>query len=551
MTASEAAEAPKANQPSQASQAPQAQAAAIEPAERQLSPWLISMVVVLATFMEVLDTSIANVSLPHIAGSLAASTDESTWVLTSYLVANAIVLPLSGWFSNIFGRKRFYMTCVVLFTASSFLCGLAPSLPLLIFFRVLQGLGGGGLQPSAQAILADAFPPEKRGMGFSVYAMAVVFAPAIGPTLGGWITDNFNWRWIFYINVPVGILSFMLTGALIKDPKYLVERVKQMRGKLQIDYVGIALLTLCLGFLQVVLDKGQEDDWFGSHLIAVSSFISVAALLGVIWWELRVKNPIVDLRLFRERNFASANLLIFGLGFALFGSTVLVPQFLQALMGYTATESGKVLSPSGLVVMLILPITGMLINKVGPRPLITIGLVVAGLSLWLTSHIDLQVDYWTITFYRGLQGVGIAFLFVPISTVAFSRLAPEKSNAASSLFNLSRNLGASFGIATVTTLVVRQTQVHVSRLVAHASAGNAAYNQTIAGLTQRLVTEGSSTFDAGRRATALVAQLITQQAGALAYLDTFRFVAVACFVMLPLAWLIKKVPLSKGPVHMD
>ncbi len=520
--------------------------------EPQLNPWLISMIVVLATFMEVLDTSIANVSLPHIAGSLAATSDESTWVLTSYLVSNAIVLPLSGWFSNAFGRKRFYMTCVVLFTASSFLCGLAPSLPLLIFFRVLQGLGGGGLQPSAQAILADAFPPEKRGMGFSVYAMAVVFAPAIGPTLGGWITDNFNWRWIFYINVPVGIVSFLLTGALIKDPPYLIERVKQLRGKLRIDYVGMGLLTVGLGFLQVVLDKGQEEDWFGSNLIAWSSAISLAALLAVIWWELRTSNPIVDLRLFRERNFATSNVLIFGLGFALFGSTVLVPQFLQALMGYSATESGKVLSPSGLVVMLVLPITGMLINRVGPKSLITIGLIIAGVSLWLTSHIDLQVDYWTITGYRVLQGVGIAFLFVPISTVSFSRLPPEKSNAASSLFNLARNLGASFGIATVTNVVVRQSQVHTNLLVSHAAAGNSHYTQLVSGLAQRFAQAGSSAFEATRQATILVSRLIAQQAGALAYLDAFRFVSIACFVMLPLTLLIKHVPLGKGAaVHVE
>ncbi|MBV8202683.1 MAG: DHA2 family efflux MFS transporter permease subunit [Acidobacteria bacterium] len=517
----------------------------------QLNPWLISMIVVLATFMEVLDTSIANVSLPHIAGSLSATNDESTWVLTSYLVSNAIVLPLSGWFSNMFGRKRFYMTCVVMFTISSFLCGLAPTLPLLIFFRVLQGLGGGGLQPSAQAILADAFPPEKRGMGFSVYAMAVVFAPAIGPTLGGWITDNFNWRWIFYINVPVGIVAFMLTGALIKDPAYLVERVKQLRGKLSIDYIGIGLLAVGLGFLQVVLDKGQEDDWFGSKLISWSVVISAAALLGAVWWELRVKEPIVDLRLFREPNFASANVLMFGLGFALFGSTVLVPQFLQVLLGYSATESGKVLSPGGIAVMLILPITGALINRTGPRLLINAGLIIAGSALWLTSRINLQVDYWTITDYRMLVGIGIAFLFVPISTVAFSRLPLEKSNAASALFNLARNLGASFGIALVTNLVVRQSQVHTSQLVSHAAAGSTPYNQVIAGLTQRLIQSGSSAYEAGRQATAIIARTIAQQAAALAYLDAFRFVALACFVMLPLTLLIKKVPLGKGPAHVD
>ncbi len=519
--------------------------------EMQLSPWLISMIVVLATFMEVLDTSIANVSLPHIAGSLSATNDESTWVLTSYLVANAIVLPLSGWFSNVFGRKRFYMTCVVLFTASSFLCGLAPSLPLLIFFRVLQGLGGGGLQPSAQAILADAFPPEKRGMGFSVYAMAVVFAPAIGPTLGGWITDNFNWRWIFYINVPVGIVSFALTGALIKDPAYLVERVKQLRGRLRIDYVGMGLLTVGLGFLQVVLDKGQEDDWFGSRMIAWSAAISASALLAVLWWELRVKDPIIYLRLFRERNFAISNVLIFALGFALFGSTVLVPQFLQTLLGYTATEAGKVLSPGGVAVMLVLPITGALINRIGARALITVGLIIAGGGLWLTSHISLDVGYWTITSYRMIVGIGIAFLFVPISTAAFSRLAPDKSNAASALFNLSRNLGASFGIALVINLVVRQSQVHTSLLVSHVTNGNPVYGQWIAGLTQRLVQQGASTYDAGRQATAVVARMIAQQAGALAYLDAFRFVAIACFVMLPLGLLMKSVRHGGGPAHME
>ncbi|HVT61756.1 MAG TPA: DHA2 family efflux MFS transporter permease subunit [Thermoanaerobaculia bacterium] len=530
---------------------PPAGAAAAPASETQLSPWLISMVVVLATFMEVLDTSIANVSLPHIAGSLSATIDESTWVLTSYLISNAIVLPLSGWFSNVFGRKRFYMTCVVLFTASSFLCGFAPTLPLLILFRVLQGLGGGGLQPSAQAILADAFPPEKRGMGFSVYAMAVVFAPAIGPTLGGWITDNLNWRWIFYINVPVGVVSFVLTGWLIKDPAYLVERVRQLRGRLRIDYIGMGLLTLGLGFLQVVLDKGQEDDWFGSNLIAWSSAVAAVALLAVIWWELRVQNPVVDLRLLKERNFLLSNVLIFGLGFALFGSTVLVPQFLQTLLGYSATDSGKVLSPSGIVVFFMLPLTGLLINRVGAKLLIVIGFLVAALSLWLTSSISLGVDYWTITFYRMLQGVGLAFLFVPISTTSFSRLPPEKSNAASALFNLSRNLGASFGIAIVTTLVVRNTQVHTNLLAAHVTSGNPAYKGLIAGLTQRLVQQGASSYEAGRQAVAVVARMLARQAGALAYLDAFRFVSLCCLAMLPLVFFIKRVEQRAGTAHVD
>jgi DHA2 family multidrug resistance protein len=526
-------------------------AAATRPAESTPNPWLIAMVVVLSTFMEVLDTSIANVSLPHIAGSLAATPEESTWVLTSYLVANAVVLPLSGWFSNMFGRKRFYMTCVVLFTISSFLCGLAPSLPLLIFFRILQGLGGGGLQPSSQAILADTFPPEKRGMGFSVYGMAVVFAPAIGPTLGGWITDNLNWRWIFYINVPVGVVSFLLTSRLIEDPPYLVKRVQELRGKLRIDYVGIGLLTLGLGTLQLVLDKGQEEDWLGSRLIAWSIAVAVASLAAVIWWELRIANPIVDLRLFREPNFAISNVLMFGLGFALFGSTVLVPQFLQTLLGWTATQSGEVLSPSGIMVFLMLPLTGMLVNRVQARYMILFGLLVAAVSLWLTASISLGVDYSTITVFRMIQGVGLAFLFIPISTTAFSRLPPEKSNAASALFNLQRNLGASFGIAAVTTLVSRQAQVHQAQLVKNVTAGSSQYQNLIAGLTQRLAQAGSSTYQAGRQAQAMVARMVTQQAGAMAYLDAFRFVAVCCLVMIPLCFFIKQVRLRPGPIHME
>ena len=517
-----------------------------------INPWLISMVVMLSTFMEVLDTSIANVSLPHIAGNLSATQDESTWVLTSYLVANAIVLPLSGWLSNVFGRKRFYIACVVLFTISSFLCGLAWSLPLLIIFRVLQGLGGGGLQPSSQAILADSFPPEKLGMGFAVYAMAVVFAPAIGPTLGGWITDNFSWRWIFYINVPVGVLSVFLTSRLIHDPPYLVKRVKEMAGKIHIDYTGIGLLAVGLGFLQVVLDKGQEEDWLASHFIVVCSLLSAGALVAVVFWELSRENPIVDLRLFKERNFTISNVLIFGLGFALFGSTVLVPLFLQTVLGYTATESGKVLSPSGFAVMALLPVTGFLSSRVSARKLISLGFVFAGGALWLTSHINLGVDYKTITIYRLLQGIGIAFLFTPISTACFSRLPPEKSNAASSLFNLSRNLGASFGIATVTSLVSRYSQVHHSELAAHVSAADPAYRTLLAGLTRRLMLAGSSTYDAGRQAQGYIAALVNRQATGMAFLDCFRMTALFCFALIPLCWFLKPVAFKKGGrIHVE
>ncbi len=516
-----------------------------------VSPWLISMVVMLSTFMEVLDTSIANVSLPHIAGSLSATVDESTWVLTSYLVANAIVLPLSGWFSNFFGRKRFYMACVFLFAVSSFLCGLAWSLPMLILFRILQGLGGGGLQPSAQAILADAFPPEKRGMGFAVYAMAVVFAPAIGPTLGGWITDNYSWRWIFYINVPVGVLSIFLTSRFIVDPPWIAEKVRQLKGKLDIDYIGMGLLTVGLGFLQVVLDKGQEEDWFGSAFIVWAMILSAAALVAVVIRELVIEAPIVDLRLFKERNFLISNLLIFGLGFALFGSTVLVPEFLQTLMGYSATQSGKVLSPAGFVIMALLPITGYLTDRVGAKKLIIVGLLISSGALWLTSHISLEVDYRTITLYRILQAVGLAFLFTPISTVCFSRIPQQKSNAASSLFNLSRNLGASFGIAAVTSLVQRRTQVHHSLLAAHADRANPLTQRLLDGLAQRLMASGSDAHLATQQAEKYLELLISRQAGAMAFLDAFRLVSLYCLAMVPLCFFLKKVTPKKGQIHLE
>src|SRR6266481_3270462 len=329
-----------------------------------VNPWIIAMAVTLATFMEVLDTSIANVSLPHIAGSLSAGTDESTWVLTSYLVSNAIVLPLSGWISSIIGRKRFYMSCVAIFTISSLLCGLAPNLGMLIFFRILQGAGGGGLQPSEQAILADTFPPAKRGMAFAVYGLAVVLAPAIGPTLGGWITDNFTWRWIFFINIPVGIVSLLLTSRLIQDPPYL-KRKKLSETK--IDYIGLGFVALGLGALQIVLDKGQREDWFESHFILILSIICVASLIFVGFWEWKRKDPIIDLHLFRDRTFAVSNLLMFMLGFALLGSTLLLPLFSQTLLGYTAEEAGLALMPGGFTIILLLPLVGYLLSRYNPR----------------------------------------------------------------------------------------------------------------------------------------------------------------------------------------
>src|SRR5438309_1465197 len=430
------------------------------------NPWIIAITVTLATFMEVLDTSIANVALPHIAGSLSAGQDESTWILTSYLVSNAIVLPLSGWLSSIVGRKRFYMGCVALFTISSALCGLAPNLTMLIIFRVLQGAGGGGLQPSEQAILADTFPPAKRGMAFAVYGIAVVMAPAIGPTLGGWITDNYTWRWIFFVNIPVGIISLLLTSRLIQDPPHLRRR---KLSEMKIDYVGLGFVALGLGTLQIILDKGQRDDWFESHFILALSIISAASLLFVIWWEWRQKDPVIDLHLFRDRNFAAANFMMFMLGFALLGSTLLLPLFMQTLLGYTAEQAGKGLSPGGFVIMLLMPIVGFLLSRVDARRLMVLGLIVLSFSLFHMTTFDLNVSFQTVVWARIIQAAGLAFLFVPINTAAYSFLPREKNNAASGLMNLARNIGGSVGISLVTTMLARRAQHHQANLAAHVS----------------------------------------------------------------------------------
>ena len=391
-----------------------------------INPWVIALTVTLATFMEVLDTSIANVALPHIAGNLSVGADESTWVLTSYLVSNAIILPLSGWFSGVLGRKKFYMLCVALFTVSSFLCGLAPSLGVLVLFRILQGAGGGGLQPSEQAILTDTFPLEKRGMAFAVYGVAVVVAPTIGPWLGGWITDNFTWRWVFYINVPVGILSLLLTSFLVHDPPYM--KKANLKAGFRIDYIGIGLISLGLGSMQIILDKGQRDDWFASNFIIGFFALMLMGIIAGIIWEWREKEPVVDLRMLKDRNFAIATLTMFFLGFVLYATTVLIPQLLQQLMGYTAQLAGLVLSPGGLVIMLMMPVVGILVSKVDTRLLIAFGCVVCSLSLFVMAGWDLGLDYGHAVRARMLQSFGLAFLFIPINVAAFAYVPKEKTN---------------------------------------------------------------------------------------------------------------------------
>ncbi|HTV57734.1 MAG TPA: DHA2 family efflux MFS transporter permease subunit [Verrucomicrobiae bacterium] len=509
-----------------------------------VNPWIIALTVTLATFMEVLDTSVANVSLPHIAGSLSAGQDESTWILTSYLVSNAIVLPMSGWFSSLIGRKRFYMSCVALFTLSSFLCGLAPSLSWLIFFRVVQGAGGGGLQPSEQAILADTFPPKQRGMAFAVYGMAVVLAPAIGPTLGGWITDNFEWRWIFFINIPVGIISLLLTQRLISDPPYLKE---QKKSTFRIDYIGLGLLAVGLGFLQVVLDKGERDDWFSSHFILTFTVIAVASLVALIFWEWYHDHPIIDLHLFRERSFAIGNLLMFLVGFVLLSSTVLLPLFMQTLLGYTAEQAGFALMPGGFAILVCMPLVGFLLSRYDARRLLLFGLAMLSISLFHMTTFDISIDFRTVVVARVLQAMGLAFLFVPINTAAYAFLPKGKNNEASGLINLARNVGGSVGISVVTTMLDRRAQFHQQNLSTNLNNGNTHFSNAVHSLTQMFVSRGASLSQATHQAYALIAQRVSQQANALAYIDNFWMLGVAALVMIPFIFLMKKVK-PGGPI---
>ena len=469
----------------------------------RFNPWLIAMTVTLATFMEVLDTSIANVSLPHIAGSLSASPEESTWVLTSYLVSNAIILPISAWLSTIIGRKRFYMTCVALFTCSSFLCGLAPSLGMLIFFRVLQGIGGGGLQPSEQAILADTFPPAKRGMAFAVYGMAVVLAPAIGPTLGGWITDNFTWHWIFYINVPIGILSLLLTNRVVEDPPFLKREQERRRG-IRADYVGLGLITLAIASLQIALDKGQESDWFSSPWITGLTILAVYAFMIWIMWEWHHPNPVVDIRLFQRRNFATAMFFSFTLGIVLYGTTFMIPQFLQVQLGYSAVKAGEALAGGGIAMICMMPLVGTLVSRVDPRKLMAFGFVSISVALYhMSAVVNLTMDFPTAFMIRTYQMLGLAFIFVPQNVLAYVGVPREKNNQISSMNSFVRNVGGSIGIALITTSISRIAQQGRQTLVAHTAPGTPAYENMVGGLVQTLKNKDPAARTQRSRRTAL------------------------------------------------
>jgi MFS transporter, DHA2 family, multidrug resistance protein len=510
------------------------------PVSKEINPWLIAIAVMSSTFMEVLDTTVVNVSLPHIAGNLSASTDEATWTLTSYLVANAIILPMTGWLASTFGRKRLLMLSVTGFTTASFFCGLAPSLPFLIFFRVIQGACGGGLQPLSQAILLESFPPEKRGQAMAFWALGIVVAPMLGPVAGGWLTDNYSWRWVFYINVPIGILAILLTQAFVFDPPYLR---KESKG---IDYWGIGLLVVGMGSLQIMLDKGQEDDWFGSQFIVTLAVLASIGLGGLIIRELKAEHPIIDLSVFRYRSYAIGTFIMTIVGFVLYGSTVLLPLLMQELLGYTATHAGITNLPRGLASFMFMPLVGYLTGKVDARKLLGAGFLITALAMYRISLFSLGVassNFWVPLL---LQGAGLGLIFVPLTTVTNDPIPRERMGNATSIFNLMRNVGASIGISTVETMQVRRTQTHINILGNHVNPANPLARQTIDGLRGLFMAQGKDAATATRQAHGAVWAMVQQQAAMLSYNDTFRLLAAMFVLMLPLLFLMRKAKKGKA-----
>lgn len=505
----------------------------------EINPWIIAISVMLGTFMEVLDTTVVNVSLPHIAGSLSASTDEATWVLTSYLVANAIVLPLTGWLANQFGRRRILLISVTGFTFFSFLCGIAPNLPALIIFRIFQGATGGGLQPLSQAILLEAFPPEKRGKAMAFWALGIVVAPMLGPVLGGWITDSYSWRWLFYINLPIGIMAVVMASLFIFDPPYI------RRGTGRVDYWGIGLLALGIGALQIMLDKGQEEDWFASHFIMILAVLAIGGLLFFVIRELVTRNPVVHLSVFKIRTYTTGVFLMTVLGFVLYGSTVLIPLWLQTLMGYSALEAGMAMLPRGMGSFLFMPIVGILMNKIEPRKLLAAGLVICAYSLYLLSRLNLNAGYWDIFWPQLLQGSSLGLLFVPLTTVTNDPIPRQEMGNATSLFNLMRNIGASIGIASVTTIVARHTQAHINNLSQNISALNPIARQTFEAMKNAFMARGMDATTASNQAYAAMFGMVQRQASMMSYIDVFLLLSILFITMLPLI-LIMKRPTKQG-----
>jgi DHA2 family multidrug resistance protein len=504
-----------------------------------VSPWIIAIAVMLATFMEVLDTTVVNVSLPHIAGSMSSSVDEATWALTSYLVANAVVLPMTGWLANYFGRKRLLISAVTGFTTASFLCGLAPNLYTLIFFRVVQGATGGALQPLSQAVMLEAFPPKDRGKAMAFWGLGVVVAPMLGPVLGGWLTDSYSWRWVFYINIPVGIASVIMTKLFLFDPPYI------RRGSLRIDYWGMGFLALGIGALQIVLDKGQEEDWFGSGFIVALTLCAAAGLIAFVSRELITDHPVVRLQVFRSRTYAAGVSLMTILGFVLYGSLVLIPIFLQTLLGYPALQAGIAMFPRGLGSFVAMPIVGVIMARFDPRKLLALGLLGGAFTLFQLSGLSLDAGYWEIFWPQFIQGASMALVFVPLTTATMDPIAKEEMGNATSIFNLMRNTGGSIGIANATAYLFRHEQLHVNVLGAHVNPYEPAATSMLDSLRGAMLGQGYEPALAMRRAYGAMFGMVQRQATMLSFNDTFRFMGVVFLLILPLLLLMRR-PAHKG-----
>lgn len=502
----------------------------------KVNPWLIAVSVMFGTFMEVLDTTVVNVSLPHISGSLSATVEEATWVLTSYLVANAIILPITGWLASRFGRKRLLLGAVVGFTGASFLCGFAPSLPFLIFFRLIQGAAGGTLQPLSQAVLLESFSPQDRGKAMGFWGLGIVVAPILGPVLGGWITDSYSWRWVFYINIPVGIASILMVSRFVFDPPYLR---KEKRG---IDAWGIGLLTVWVGALQVVLDKGQQDDWFASPLIQILTLVTIVAFSAFMIRELTARDPVVHLKVFCERTFSVGVVLMTIVGLVLYGSLVLLPLWLQTLLGYPSYRAGIALAPRGMGSMLAMPVVGMLLSKFDPRRMLMAGVVMGSFTLYQFSNLNLNAGYWDFFWPQFLQGIALGLLFVPLTTITMGPIPKEELGNATSLFNLMRNLGGSFGIAGVTALQARYQQKYINTLGAHVTPYDPSASHLLEQLRSGFIATGSGPVVATQKALAALFGMVQQQAAMLSFVDVFRLMALVFLGMLPLIFLMKKPP---------
>jgi DHA2 family multidrug resistance protein len=514
-------------------------------AAKTVNKWLITITVMLPTIMEIVDTSVANVALPHMQGSLNAGTDEITWVLTSYLVSNAVVLPMTGWLARLFGRKRFLITCIILFTLASFLCGAAPNLGALILFRVIQGAAGGALIPISQAILMETFPPHQQGMAMAIFGVGAMFGPIVGPALGGWITDNMSWNWIFYINIPIGILATVMATAFIYDPPYL------RRGSMaSIDYAGLALLTVGLGALQVVLDKGQQDDWFNSPFILAASVVSAVALIMLVYVELKHDHPVVNLRLFKNISFSAGNTIMFFVGFCLYSSIMLIPLFLQTLMGYSATDAGMVLAPGGVATLIAMPFVGAVISKYDGRKVVLVGLLIGAWSMYIMQGFTLEASYWDFVWPRVVLGLGLAMIFVPLTTVTLATIPREEMGNATGIFNLLRNIGGSVGIAIAATLLSRYGQFFQNTLISHASPYDPAWQTRLNTLTKAFIARGADAVTANRQALTALYGVIGRQAGMLAYNRIFWIVGIAFLVIIPFLLLLKKPGHFKPPAGL-